>query len=166
MIDDEKARSPAAARAFTPAALLRLRAQAFRPRVIGRGPGIDGLRAVQDSMTAVSFFDTVTVGVHELESRCLSIPTGFEEGGIDQLVGETCRVLAMSPQEPQTGYKQIGHDIAQLKSLLSQEAFACLRGGMAARPGWHDPRRPPPPPLPRGQPFKLWRRPLFPFYAY
>lgn len=50
------------------------------PGSIGRGPGIDGLRAVQDSMTAVSFFDTVTVGVHELESRCLSIPTGFEEG--------------------------------------------------------------------------------------
>ena len=59
----------------------------------------DGLRAVQDSITAVNFFDTVTVGVYELESRCLDIHTGFEEGDIDQLVDETCRVLAMSLQE-------------------------------------------------------------------
>lgn len=59
----------------------------------------DGLRAVQDSITAVNFFDTVTVGVYELESRCLHIHTGFEEGDIDQLIDETCRVLAMSLQE-------------------------------------------------------------------
>lgn len=59
----------------------------------------EGLCAVRDAITAVNFFDTVTFGLYNLESDCLNIHTGYTEGDIDELIDETCRVLAMSLKE-------------------------------------------------------------------
>ena len=59
----------------------------------------NGLCAVRDAITAVNFFDTVTCGVYGLENDCLEINGGFAEGDMDELIDETCRVLAMSLQE-------------------------------------------------------------------
>lgn len=59
----------------------------------------DSLCAVRDAITAVNFFDTVTMGVYDLESDCLEVYCGYGEGDIDSLIDETCRVLAMSLKE-------------------------------------------------------------------
>lgn len=59
----------------------------------------EGLCAVRDSITSVNFFDKVTFGVYNLENESINIHTGYTEGDIDELIDETCRVLAMSIKE-------------------------------------------------------------------
>lgn len=59
----------------------------------------EGLCAVRDAVTAVNFFDTVTFGVYNLESKCLDVHTGYAQGDIDSLIDEAVRVLSMSIKE-------------------------------------------------------------------
>lgn len=83
----------------------RLMSEEYPAQILSSGEwsltkeNFEGLCAVRDAITAVNFFDTVTAGVYELESQCYQIYEGFEQGDIDELIDETCRVLAMSIQE-------------------------------------------------------------------